>query len=195
MISIVTATVGRASLERVINNVDKQTYEDWEHVIVVDGVDLEDDMTASILAHPKRNVVYIQKTKNDHGKTPQNIGILAAKGEFVTLFDDDNEWLPDHLEKMIKGFAEPEVQIVFCPLTMIHYNSENRREERNFSLCCGKVDAGNWIARYEVFHRNGLFWGPQRRSYDWQWIKKVIENNEKYVVLENRTFLYYTPKL
>lgn len=194
MISIITATVGRESLQRVIENIDAQTYQDWEHIIVVDGISLEDDVTTPIIANEKRNLICIQRSKGDHGKTPQNIGIVAARGEYITLLDDDNEWLPTHLEEMMKGFEDPEIQMTFCPLTMIHYNFENRREERHFSLCCGKVDAGNWIAKREVFHRNGLFWGPQRRSYDWQWIKKVTENNEKYVVLENRTFLYYTPK-
>jgi len=194
MISIITATVGRPSLFRVIQNVQDQTFPDWEHVVVADGIDLTEEQLIGVEGDSRRTIVQIQKSKNDHGKTPQNVGIVASSGEFVTLLDDDNEWLPDHLTYMMKPFEDPTVQIVFCPLTMIHFNNENYREERNFSISQGKVDAGNWIARREMFHRHGLFWAPNRRSYDWELLKKMFQANEKYVVIEQRNFLYYTPK-
>ena len=196
MISIVTATIGRDSLLRALDNIDGQTYTDWEHVVVVDGGPLNDSLLVRITENPKRNLIQIQKSKQDHGKSPQNIGIIGSQGDFVTLLDDDNEWLPGHLESMIKPFQDDSsIQIVFCPLTMIHFNSDNLREERHFSLSCGKVDAGNFLARREVFYRNGLFWAPNRRSYDWELIKKITTiNNEKYFVINERNFLYYTPK-
>lgn len=196
MVSVITATVGRDSLSRVLQNVESQTYSEWEHVIVVDGVILAEDKIKEIVSHPQRSLVQIQKSKQDHGKSPQNIGIVASRGDFVTLLDDDNEWLPEHLNCMMKPFeSDPLLQIVFCPLTMIHFNNNNTREERHFSICQGKVDAGNWIAKREVFHRNGLFWAPHRRSYDWELIKKMLtETKEKYTVIDQRNFLYYTPK-
>ena len=161
----------------------------WEHVIVFDGVEPQR------YEHPQRTTVHIEKSKGDHGKSPQNIGIIAARGEFITILDDDNEWLPNHLECMMKPFeTDPEVQIVFCPLTMIHYNNGNFREERHFSISQGKVDAGNWIARKELLLKHGLFWAPHRRSYDWEMLKKIFTANGKYIVIPERTFLYFTPK-
>lgn len=201
MVSVITATIGRESLPKTCEMVDKQTYTDWEHVIVFDGKNAESQTGMKLSQRPgaeedKRNYIIIEKSKYDHGKTPQNVGMIASKGDFITLLDDDNRWLPEHLESMMKPFQEdPTIQIVFCPLTMIHFNDNDYREERHFSISQGKVDAGNWVARREVLYRNGLFWAPHRRSYDWELLKKILTvSKEKFHVIEERNFLYYTPK-
>ena len=86
-------------LRRALASVAAQTFEDLEAVVVVDG---PDDETMALLdrwrERPLRVVV------NDPpvgGGQARNIGVQTARGRWVALLDDDDEWLPRKLERQV----------------------------------------------------------------------------------------------
>jgi len=75
-------------LERAIKSIKKQTYKRIEIIPVLEGNNAADS---------------------------RNIGIDKSSGKYIAFLDDDDEWLPDKLEKQVKKLENhPSVNLVIC---------------------------------------------------------------------------------
>lgn len=96
-----------------IDSIIKQTYTDWELVIVDD---CSKDNTVRIIEEYKKKypqIKLIKRDKNSGGcRLPRFDAILAAKGEFVCPIDSDDTIEPEYLEKLIKRQTETSAEIV-----------------------------------------------------------------------------------
>ena len=86
-----------------------QTYSPVEIIVVDDGS--TDDTRERLTAYGDRvRYIYLQ---NRGVSTARNIGIQAARGEFVALLDSDDLWLPDKLERQVTvGIHQPDIGLV-----------------------------------------------------------------------------------
>jgi len=102
-VSVIIPTHNRAGfVGRAINSVLAQTFDDIE-VIVVD--DASTDNTQHVLKRfIDKRIKIICHEKNCGGSAARNTGIKHAKGYYIGLLDDDDEWLPDKLEKQLTAF-------------------------------------------------------------------------------------------
>ena len=101
--SVVIATHNRANLlPRAVNSVLNQTFEDFELIIVDDASSDETEQVAHSFQDPR--VRYVKREANGGCPAAKNTGILHAKGEYVSLLDDDDEYLPEFLEEMYGAF-------------------------------------------------------------------------------------------
>ncbi|MBE9205384.1 glycosyltransferase family 2 protein [Nostoc sp. LEGE 06077] len=112
-ISIILCTYNREKyLNRCINSVIAQIYQDWELIIVDDG---STDNTFEIVnqyIHIFPNIRYLkhQNKKLWHAK---NTGIQASFGRYITFLDSDDAYLPEHLAARIKYMQEhPEIDLI-----------------------------------------------------------------------------------
>lgn len=82
---------------RAIDSVWKQTWHDFELLVVDDGSSdgLEAELLPLVLQHPRLRYM---KHANRQLAATRNIGIHAALGYYVTFLDSDDEYLPQHLE-------------------------------------------------------------------------------------------------
>jgi O-antigen biosynthesis protein len=105
-VSIFTATHDTKYLNELYNSIKKQTYENWEWVIVPNNgakVNIKD---------PKVKIVpYIGKVGN--------VGALKkyaceqCTGDFLAEVDHDDILTPDCLEKVVEAFKQPEIGFVY----------------------------------------------------------------------------------
>ncbi len=102
-VSVIIPTYNRASLiQRAIDSVLTQTYTDFE-LIVVD--DASNDNTQAVLEKIRDTRIRLMRHNlNMGGSAARNTGIRAAKGDFIGLLDDDDEWLPNKLGKQLDLF-------------------------------------------------------------------------------------------
>jgi len=93
---------GALFLSDSIDSILAQTFDDFE-LIVVD--DCSDDNTADILnayAQKDNRIRIITNTVNQKLPASLNIGFASAKGQYLTWTSDDNRYLPNAFDIMVK---------------------------------------------------------------------------------------------
>lgn len=109
-VSVVIVTYNKAdTITAAIESVLRQTYTDYEILVVDDGS--TDDTADQVRAFGSK-VRYLPK-KNGGTGSARNLGIGQAQGRYVAFLDGDDLWLPRKLEIQMAAF-EREPAIIAC---------------------------------------------------------------------------------
>ena len=102
-----------AYLAETLNSVQKQTFQDYETVVVNDGS--TDHETMRFLQHlelPKTRVIH---TANLGVSSARNRAIREAQGDYILPLDSDDLIGPSYLEKAVPVLdADSDVGVVYC---------------------------------------------------------------------------------
>jgi glycosyltransferase involved in cell wall biosynthesis len=99
---------------RSINSVLSQTFADFE-VIIVDDASTDNSVEEVEKFNDKRIRIFHREQPGPGGYAARNLGIKEATANWVAFLDADDEWLPDHLERMRELIIQyPEVNIIGC---------------------------------------------------------------------------------
>jgi glycosyltransferase involved in cell wall biosynthesis len=113
LVSVVIPTLDRPSLLlRAINSVLRQTHQEVEVIVVVDRPD-HDTLSAVQSLNDSR----VRLVLNSYAPTAggaRNAGVDHAKGEWIAFLDDDDEWLPNKLEKQIAFASGSGPALITC---------------------------------------------------------------------------------
>lgn len=113
LVSVVIPTLDRPSLLlRAINSVLTQTHQQIEIIVVVDRPDRD-----TLSAVQSLNDARVQLIVNPYAPTAggaRNAGADHARGEWIAFLDDDDEWLPNKLEKQIALASGRTPALVTC---------------------------------------------------------------------------------
>ncbi|MFC3834446.1 glycosyltransferase [Deinococcus rufus] len=115
-VSVVIPTRGRPELlvSRALRTALAQTLREIEVVVVVDGPDDATTEALSRVGDPRVRV--LAQPVSVGGSEARNIGVRAARAEWIALLDDDDEWLPGKLEQQLAvAEAHGHRVIVACP--------------------------------------------------------------------------------
>lgn len=101
IVSVIIPTIRRPDLLlRAIHSVLSQTLQDLEVIVVVDGPDPATIATLQNVTDARVRVI-----SNPHalgaGRS-RNAGVAQASGRYVAFLDDDDEFLPEKLEKQVR---------------------------------------------------------------------------------------------
>jgi glycosyltransferase involved in cell wall biosynthesis len=121
-VSIILPTYNRSNLlDRSIKSVLDQTCKDFELIIVDDcSCDSTEKLVSSF---NDERINYIRHKENKGVAAARNTGLQFAKGTFIAFQDDDDEWLPDKLEKQVKCFENtPEAGIIYTATMVVKGN-------------------------------------------------------------------------
>ena len=126
-VTIITVTLNRASLKRACESVDNQTYTNWHHIVLGDGVlPVEYKSSKRSTLGFSSPIGATEPGANMLNGTPNPLLRWALKniklGEYFCFLDDDNEYRPNFLEKMVdKIEVTPNVGIVLCGAEDLRY--------------------------------------------------------------------------
>lgn len=100
------------TIKRAIDSVLRQTYQNFEIIVVDDGsTDGTKDVVLSI--HDDR-IRYIYQ-ENQGAQVARNHGLHLANGDYISFLDSDDEWLPGFLETVRdKFFDDISLGCVYC---------------------------------------------------------------------------------
>lgn len=120
LITILTDTKNRAELiSRCIESIQKQTYQNYEHIIADGGTDTTEKVIA---AYNDSRIRYVKVPEG--GPVMQTkTAFEMSKGDFITFLDDDDEYLPEKLEKQLELIQSLPKDYGFIYGTMSYYDN------------------------------------------------------------------------
>lgn len=118
-VSVIIPTRNRSvMLRRAIDSVRAQTFTDLEILVADDGSD--DDTSEVVRDLGDRRVRHLRFA---HGGAPRarNAAFALSRGALVAYLDDDDEWLPQKLERQLQHLASAgqDVGLVHCGTDLV----------------------------------------------------------------------------
>ena len=118
LVSVIIPTLGRAHLlVRAVKSALAQTMTDLEVIVLIDRPD-PDAMTVLTAIEDKRLRTIIHETPL-LAHAARNVGAEAAHGAWIAFLDDDDEWLPEKLERQLAFASLYNEPIVIYSLSYI----------------------------------------------------------------------------
>jgi glycosyltransferase involved in cell wall biosynthesis len=125
---LVTARIGayrggELLFERALGSVRRQTYPNWEAIVVCDGRDAE--TAARIAALGDARIRCVQRPRNGPyprpafqrwqvaGTHPFNQAVALARGAWIAPIDQDDEWTDDHLEALLGSAMQTGAEVAY----------------------------------------------------------------------------------
>lgn len=102
LVSVIMPSYNTAEyISESIASVRKQTYTDWELIIVDDcSADNTDEIVKPFLSD--KRIKYIKNETNSGAAVSRNRALREAKGKWIAFLDSDDLWHPEKLEKQIR---------------------------------------------------------------------------------------------
>lgn len=191
-VSIITPFYnGKKFIQTALESIAKQTYKDFEYILVNDGSgENVSGMVKKILGGKG---IYLEQ-KNEGQASATNLGISVSKGEYIAFCDQDDWWLPEKLEKQV-AFLEknPNIAMVYTDAFTADkggvLSKETWMESRRVFPCAGSyTECGarlfnrNFIPaqltvliRKSVFDSIGLFNKIFSSAYDYDYWFRLLE--------------------
>jgi len=115
----------RQYITEAIDSVIRQTYVNWELIIVDDcSNDDSDEVIRSYCKKDQRIKYYKTEYPSGGATTPRNLAIQNAQGRFIAFLDSDDIWLPTKLEQQLKLFSDEKTAIVYSNYEKISEKGE-----------------------------------------------------------------------
>ena len=202
-VSIVIPTYKRVDyLERLLKSIEKQTFKDYEVIIVDDCSPNQKEYEELVTKYRKlfNNLTYITKKTNKGAPNSRNIGIKKAKYELIALVDDDDEWYSEKLQHQVELFQKyPETDIVYTWTDAIDENGKiiyrYRKEiEGNpkYEILKGCfIPSPSVMIKKQAIIDAGLFDESLPSCQDWDMWTRMILNGAKVKVVKNVDTIYH----
>lgn len=126
LVTIITNTKNRANLiSRCIESIQSQTYQNYEHIIADGGTDNTEEV---VLSYNDPKIRYVRVPIG--GPVAQTReAFLLSKGNYITFLDDDDEYLPEKLEKQLELIQSlPDDYFIYGSMT--YYDNVSKKELR-----------------------------------------------------------------
>ena len=169
-VSIVICSFNRADfLPRALDSVLKQTYDNFEVIIIDDGsTDNTEEVAQKYLARDER-IKYFRNSANLGIARSRNKGVVLSQGEYIAMLDSDDYWLsPEKLQKQVVFLdTNSKVGIVGTGIVLVDENDREIKqdiyetEDKNIRA---RILAKNQFAQSSVLFRKKAF--NQAGNYD-----------------------------
>ena len=166
LVSVITVNYNNSRVtEELLVSIGRISYTNLE-VIVVDNASTEDP--TALLKGVMPAVQVIRSDKNLGFAGGNNLGIKAAKGDFLFLVNNDTEFTEGLIEGLVEVFSEhadagvvsPKFHYFFHPGTIEYagYNEVDRLTGRNSMVGCHEPDNGQYdhLAATNYAHGGGM---------------------------------------
>ena len=195
----------RQYLRDCLDSVLAQTCTDWEAVCVNDG---STDDSPSILREyaAKDTRIRIIDQSNGGLSAARNVGIKAAKGEYIFLLDSDDWIVPDALERLNRHldgqdmlcfsgrkfieadgtYHQPDVLQPATYSSGMDYYNANALASRDFPFVCTVLR----LYRREYLHTNNLFFTPGIYHEDNMFTPIACYHAAKVTVIPDNLYIY-----
>ena len=133
--------------ESCINSILKQTYSNYEIIIVDDGSEkkFKDKLARYLNLYP--NLIKIITHDTNKGvSSARNSGISVAQGEYIAFIDSDDEWMPNKLEHQLSIIKKNSLDFIHGSYFILDENENfkglNKATNMNYKKLLSSCDIG-----------------------------------------------------
>lgn len=204
LVSILTDTKNRAHLiSRCIESIQNQTYTNYEHIIADGGTDNTEEIVKS---YNDSRIKYVKVPEG--GPVKQTLtSFNISSGKFITFLDDDDEYLPEKIEKQLELIQSLPDDYGFIYGSMSYYDNKtnkflyNHVAEYNGGIELLNIAVSNPVIcgtptlmfRREAFISIGSTWvaGIGNERSDWAMACKTLKKGWKVAPLKESYLKIY----
>ena len=211
LVSVVIPTYNSGKfIADALDSVFAQTYRPIEIILVDDGSTdktaetIKEYQTSKANRTNRTNLTYIHQ-QNAGPSRARNIGIRAAKGEYIAFLDADDLWTKDKLEKQIRLFKkDPGIDVIFTDVKITRFKEGGIEEVLMFQkkelnkdffehehivinplkklLNLNFIPTSSVVTKRACFDRDIFFNEKRRYAEDWElWLRMSLCFNFAYV--------------
>jgi hypothetical protein len=195
-LSIITTVYDRTEcLKRCIASVQRLTFEDFEHVIVADhpAPEVMEHIQQIVRSagDPRIGLYNLGQRFNNWGIAPAAAGLRRARGEYLAFLSDDNGYIPDHFEPLVR-LLDRDAALGFV------YSScryDGRLVLNHPIPRPGRIDLGQPLFRRELFDLHFDTDLPfDMMAWDWQLIDALMRRGVRWRHVDRQSFLFRLEK-
>lgn len=198
LVSIITPSFNSSkTIERCINSVINQSYQNWE-LLITD--DCSTDNTLEIIKQFRDVRIKVWSLKTNSGAAvARNNSISNAKGSYIAFLDSDDEWSPRKISDQINFMTTNQLNFTFTSYNRVSLDSEKKKKIKirpktsfNQLLKNTQIYTSTVIVRREAFLK---FEMPNiRRRQDFAfWLLLLKQTDYAYGLNSANTTYYETP--
>jgi hypothetical protein len=191
-VSIIMPTYNRKNvIEKAINSVLNQTYNDYELIIVDDG---STDGTEELIKQKYGSYLKYAKIKyfyqeNGGVSNARNKGLKEAEGKIIAYLDSDNCWYDTYLSKIVYALSNPYINTVYTAIEVNNIYENNfyvraTSYDRTLLLKGNFIDLNIFAHKKYIYNKLGGFDESLSRLVDWDLILRYTRFNPPYFINE-----------
>lgn len=199
--AIITTHNRKELLIKAIDSVLHQTYSNIECIVIDDA---SDDGTKyaieDYIQMKKISYYYIPKYESRGGNYARNMGIKLSKGEYIAFLDDDDEWMPEKIEKQVKVLDEDAsigfvycgsiIEKNLCKNSWTHQNIQNKKYlEGNISkeilIRIITTTTTTIMVRRDIMNITGMFDENLKYWQEYEFSIRILQETNAKCVREN----------
>ena len=200
LVSVVMPSFNASSwISSSIQSVQRQSYQNWELIIIDDGSTDNTIETLNTFLIDHRISLITQK--NSGPAAARNVGIQKSKGEYLAFLDSDDYWMPDKLVQQLNFIdSHKECGLVHTDYRIFHEEPKvskpfkqpgwfSRWSEEERLLVCDTIGTLTVLTYTELVKEVGGFREDLHGTEDWDlWIR--ISKDSKICKLNYETACY-----
>lgn len=183
-VSVIVPTFNRPNmLSNAIQSILNQTFQNFEVIIVNDA---GEDVASVVGSFNDERLRYVSHSRNKGLAATRNTGIRNAKGKYIAYLDDDDVFLPNHLETIVNFFEKDKrFKVAYTDALRLHQSKVNNnyvtiKQDVPYSQDFNSIEIlfGNYIPVLCIMHYKeildeiGMFDETLTTHEDWDlWIR------------------------
>ena len=197
-------------IEKCLNSVVSQTYNNLEIIIVNDGSKDNSKTICNQFQRLDKRIAVIDNKENHGVGFSRNCGLRAAGGDYIIFVDSDDIIDNNYVEELLKSVVIDKFDLAICRLADVYINDEEEIIKKNYRkipenltgdflldyhklkpetvYLCGpvvKIYKKDIIDRQQIFFPEDLSWGEDQ-AFNQKYYRFVTT-----VVFLNSTCYYY----
>ena len=184
LVSIVTPTYNSSKfIGRMIESIQKQTYENWE-LLITD--DCSSDETVELIhdyVKQDKRIKLFQLTENSGAGVARNFSISKASGRYIAFCDSDDIWKPDKLELQTRFHERYGYLFTYTSYELVDeqfrlVGLEICRKKFDYNSLLRDCGIGCSTCMYDASTLGKIYFPIIRKRQDWAlWLKIIKKTN------------------
>ena len=177
-------------IARSINSVLRQSYKNFELIIIYDDSNHEDLIILNNLKKKDKRIKIFINKKNIGAGLSRNKGIKLSKGKLIAFLDSDDLWSRNKLKKQILFMKQKKIKISHTSYYIINYNNkiigQRKAKDLNYKQLLKSCDIGlSTIILDKKLIKNNTKFASIKTKEDYVLWLQITQNEKKIYALPN----------